>query len=119
VADARDNCVGIFNPTQDDPTGAGIGSSCPIVPSIDCVDFTNGIAFFGYHNNDNILRSLDVGKFNAFSPAPADRAQPSAFAAGVQVKAFQVPFSGTPLIWTLNGQSVTASNGSPSCALIP
>jgi hypothetical protein len=118
VIDDADNCVGVANAGQADPTGAGIGSACPIEPLLTCVeDVGDGVlrAHFGYVNNDTVLKSLDIGKFNLFTPSPADRRQVSAFLPGLHQDAFSVIFSGT-LTWNLNGVTVMASSSSPPCS---
>ncbi|MGH7272493.1 MAG: hypothetical protein ACREJ3_18855, partial [Polyangiaceae bacterium] len=88
-------------------------------PRLECITqptTTEFRAVFGYENSFGSNVTVPVGPQNGFTPAPADRRQPTTFAAGVHASTFFVPFDGTNLTWTLDGQSVTASRGTPHCA---
>ncbi|NOK61368.1 MAG: hypothetical protein GFH27_549305n137 [Chloroflexi bacterium AL-W] len=71
-------------------------------------------AYFGYRNDNHTATDIPIGKHNRFSPEPQERGQPTAFQPGRTAyypdAAFQVVFDGSPLVWTLNGRTVTASN---------
>ncbi|MEM8535442.1 MAG: alpha/beta hydrolase, partial [Chloroflexota bacterium] len=86
-------------------------------PILECVQpQQNGsyTAYFGYRNNNNAAIDIPIGAHNRFSPGPQERGQPSLFHPGRTAhypdEAFQVVFDGYPLVWTLNGQTATASN---------
>jgi hypothetical protein len=87
-----------------------------LTPILECVEATDGgfLAHFGY---DNPNAEPVVEPFeNAFTPPPADRGQPTAFAPGRVKDAFQVESNGGPLTWTLTGNHVMASKDSRLCA---
>jgi Ca2+-binding RTX toxin-like protein len=89
----------------------------PILPVLVCVsrvDDTHFDALFGYDNKAGPAK-LQVGEDNGFSPGAAGRGQVVEFNAGSVAAAFGVRFDGTPLTWTLAGQTVTASADSPQC----
>lgn len=97
-----------------------VGDACAIVPIVDCVDTspTGFVAMFGYKNPDTVLKTIDVGPLNVFSPAPENRNQPSAFKPGEAHRVLHVPFDAGDLTWTLNGHSVTANMSGGSCTII-
>src|SRR5258706_185481 len=79
---------------------------------LDCVraiDSTHYEALFGYQN-DGARRRIPIGFGNWFSPGDEGRGQPEVFLPGRMPGVFAVRFDGTPLIWTLAGQAVTASD---------
>ena len=78
-----------------------------VVPILECVEQLDGgkyLAHWGYENkNDTTVEA--TGDQNTFSPRPADRGQPTAFAAGRVEDAFQVEFDGSELTWSLTGNT--------------
>jgi uncharacterized repeat protein (TIGR01451 family) len=89
----------------------------PVLPLLACVEAGSGgyVAHFGYDNPNGSTQHIAVGADNGFSPAPANRGQPTDFHSGRQVDAFQVPFSGGSLRWTLQGANVEASTSATKC----
>ncbi len=89
----------------------------PVKPVMECVSQTASgyTAFFGYQNENTVPVVLPVGANNRFSPNPQDRGQITLFQPGRQQRAFSVNFDGSKLTWTLDGRTVTASSGSPTC----
>jgi hypothetical protein len=87
----------------------------PLTPILECVeaDPAGFLAHFGYDNPNSgaIVSPVE----NAFSPAPADRGQPTVFQPGRVKDAFQVESDGAALTWTLTGNQVTASKESKPC----
>jgi uncharacterized repeat protein (TIGR01451 family) len=67
------------------------------------------VAYFGYNNPNSIPVTIPVGTNNRFSPSPQDRGQPTVFQPGRHVDVFTVTFTGSNLVWTLNGRTSTAS----------
>ena len=88
-----------------------------LVPMLECVDAAPGggfLAHFGYQNPnpDPVVVPFE----NTFVPDPANRGQPTVFAAGPGEDAFQAASTGSALTWKLTGNRVTASSDSkPSC----
>jgi predicted RecA/RadA family phage recombinase len=64
--------------------------------------------------------TIPIGSGNMFSPAPADRGQPTTFSPGRTPlwpnAAFSVIFDGNSLVWTLNGLTATASRTGTPCS---
>jgi uncharacterized repeat protein (TIGR01451 family) len=88
----------------------------PLIPTLQCVEETDDglLAHFGYRN-PNATAIEPASADNAFSPEPAGRGQPTRFEPGTWVDVFQAEVGGGSLTWTLTGNSVTASDGSPRC----
>jgi len=90
----------------------------PVRPVLECVR-NNGdgtyTAFFGYKNDNSVSVYIPVGGKNKFTPTPQDRGQPRVFEPGRHYKVFTVNFSGSNLVWTLNGRTSTASSNSAPC----
>ena len=66
---------------------------------------------FGYVNTSASPVTIPIGSSNFFTPAPADRLQPTTFLPGTVTNAFSitVPAADAPsTIWNLNGQLVVA-----------
>jgi subtilase family serine protease len=87
----------------------------PLRPVLECVVEETGVntttAYFGFDNGTAAVTARPVGPSNFFTPAPDDRGQPSIFARGRSPEfpgVFGVPFTGSPLTWTLDGTSATA-----------
>jgi hypothetical protein len=72
-------------------------------------------AHFGYDNPVRGEDTIPIGPDNSFSPAPENRGQTTHFLPHLQTNVFQVDFDGSPLVWTVTGQSVTASRDSRRC----
>ncbi|HEX3557099.1 MAG TPA: SdrD B-like domain-containing protein [Thermoanaerobaculia bacterium] len=95
----------------------------PVNPIFECVapnaDGTY-TAYFGYLNPNSSSITIPIGSGNMFSPAPADRGQPTTFNPGRTPfwpnAAFSVVFDGNNLVWTLNGLTATASRNSTPCS---
>ena len=124
MIDARDNCVGVANADQADAVGAGVGSACPIVPLLTSVEPATSeghcLAHFGYRNNDTVVRTIDVGKFNRFMSGRANRNQPTAFKPGQQNNVFTVDFlQGSSVTWRLDGANATAAANTAGCQYTP
>jgi hypothetical protein len=89
-------------------------------PVLNCVVFNGDrpvLADWGYSNTSDVPVDIPIGKTNTFSPAPADRNQPTTFQAGTFVGVFQTGF-GTgedSLTWTLSSHPVKANASSPRC----
>jgi uncharacterized repeat protein (TIGR01451 family) len=112
---------------QDDAVPADNAASAQVVvtsrdtatvrPILECVDrLSDGmlLAHYGYLNRGSSTVRVPVGPRNAFTPEPANRGQPVRFRPGRAADVFQVRFSGT-LVWTLTGETVSASAGSERC----
>ena len=56
-----------------------------------------------------------LGNSNRFSPEPGN-GQPTVFESGRNPDVFQVPFDGTPLVWSLGTITATASANDDECA---
>jgi pimeloyl-ACP methyl ester carboxylesterase len=105
-----------FTFTQTQPTLA-------VKPVLECVaPNSNGTftAKFGYLNENSIPATIPVGSGNKFTPLPQDRGQITNFQPGRIRFAFNVPFDGNNLVWTLrspNGsqRTSTASRNSTRC----
>ncbi|HEX4962858.1 MAG TPA: SdrD B-like domain-containing protein, partial [Thermoanaerobaculia bacterium] len=95
----------------------------PVNPIFECVA-SNGngtyTAYFGYLNPNSSSVTIPIGSANMFSPAPADRGQPTTFSPGRTPlwpnAAFSVVFDGNTLVWTLNGLTATASKTGTPCS---
>ncbi|MEM8529629.1 MAG: choice-of-anchor A family protein [Chloroflexota bacterium] len=110
------------------PTQAPTASPTPIPPEsvhpiTECiVNNGNGsyTAFFGYKNENNAAVDIPVGADNSFSPSPQNRGQPTTFQPGRTSywpeAAFSVDFDGSPLVWSLNGRTATASSNGTPCS---
>jgi hypothetical protein len=91
----------------------------PVGPVLECVvdrgagwsnPATRYLARFGYNNSNSFAIAITVGTNNRFSPNPQNRGQPGVFLGGRQRFVFEVPFSGSNLVWTLSGRTATASS---------
>jgi hypothetical protein len=114
----KDNCPETSNTDQADDDGDGIGNACRVNPFVHCVRRKSSgyMAYFGYESPLQ-SRTLAVGARNFFTTSQPDRGQPVEFVSGVVERAFSVPFAtGSSVTWTLEGQSVTASQTSPACS---
>jgi len=97
-----------------DPAGA---QSDPVRPILECVEDLGGGSFrahFGYLNENAVDVTIPIGSDNKFTPSPQDRGQPTVFTPGrtpfFPDSEFQVDFDGSPLVWSLDGRTSTASN---------
>ena len=90
----------------------------PVIPLLKCVSPSGDgySAHFGYTNPNSTTEEIAAGARNGFTPEPQNRDQPTSFLAGTNNDAFQVPFDGSAITWTLDGTPVTASASSPACA---
>lgn len=89
-----------------------------ISPVLECVlDNGNGTftALFGYFNPSDEAQDIPVGDRNRFSPAPADRGQPTTFTPGRTYGAFTVDFTSGNVVWTLTRKTSTANSNSKKC----
>jgi hypothetical protein len=101
----------------------------PVRPILECVQ-NNGdgtfLAHFGYDNENAINVNIPIGSpDNFFTPSPEDRGQPEDYLPGRSPffpnAAFQVPFDGSPLVWSLTGPddlvrtATASSNPSEEC----
>ena len=105
------------------PTPTPTPGPLAVTPIIECVSNNrNGsfIAVFGYFNPNPTAVTIPIGNSNGFTPSPQDRLQPITFLPGRQKAIFALKSSGASLIWTLNGNTVTASANVPGkCKLSP
>ncbi len=110
------------------PEAGGESLSAPVRPILECVEYL-GVAqyraHFGYKNENVEAATIPIGAANKFTPTPQDRGQPTVFQPGrtpyYPGSAFQVPFNGSNLVWTLKGpdggtRTSTASSGSARCS---
>ncbi len=71
-------------------------------------------AFFGYNNPNDVSVEIPIGPGNKFNRNPQDQGQPTTFEPGrtpfFPNAHFSVDFDGSPLVWTLNGKTATASD---------
>lgn len=95
----------------------------PVRPVLECVsgDGAGGyVAYFGYLSSNPVPVALPIGAANKFTPAPADRGQPTVFQPGRTPfwpsAAFSVGFPGGNLVWSLDGRTATASPSSTPCS---
>jgi pimeloyl-ACP methyl ester carboxylesterase len=94
-----------------------------VKPVLECVTAnTNGTftAKFGYLNENSTPVTIPIGSGNRFTPLPQDRGQTTNFQPGRIRFAFEIPFDGNNLVWTLrspNGsqRTSTASRNSTRC----
>ena len=89
----------------------------PVVPSLGCVEALGEgqfLAHYGYLN-PNPTTIEPPAEQNSFSPPPANRGQPTAFASGRVEDAFQVQWDGGDLTWHLMGNELTVGSGSRKC----
>ena len=90
----------------------------PIQPMLECVVFQSGVpsaAVWGYSNPNSFPVTIPIGTTNGFAPGPLDRKQPQVFQPGRLVGAFQTPFAGASLVWTVGTKTATASSSSTRC----
>ena len=112
-------------PVVDCGDGSGGGQCAQLTPTLDCVWVTSGsntvTAVFGYVNDSSHPITASIGPGNRFTPAPADRGQPTSFPAYTTVaNAFSVSWSGGGSVtWSLAGSSVSASGASAACSSNP
>ena len=92
-------------------------SPSQVVPILECVEELDGGSSSptGATRTRTAPPSSAPGDQNTFSPAPPNRGQPTAFAAGRVEDAFQVEFDGSELTWSLTGNKASASRNSKKC----
>lgn len=124
---------GAGDPSPRDPAPAGTATAPPLAapaagnplsPSLECVAATSGgglRAELGWRNTGPGTVLMPIGAGNSFSPAPADRGQPTELAPGTTrpwpANPFSVDFDGNPLTWDLGGAAVTATRASRACTV--
>jgi len=104
--------------SRDSVTSSALTDPSPVTLLPACISKTGAAeqwATFGYDSAATRPIVVDVGIANGFSPAPADRGQPTRFDPGRHALAFSVQLGGQPLTWTLGQHTVTASSASPAC----
>jgi uncharacterized repeat protein (TIGR01451 family) len=90
-------------------------------PVLECVVFNEGepdLAVWGYQNDNHYPMQIPIGSENGFAPTPQNRGQPETFEEGRLVGVFETPFeagAAASLVWTLSGETVTASGESRRC----
>lgn len=100
-----------------------VETTSAVKPVLECVTANADGRFtakFGYLNENGISVSIPVGGANKFTPSPQNRGQTTSFQSGRIRFAFEVPFSGDNLVWTLKGpdtrgRTSTASRNSTRC----
>jgi len=108
----------LASPASADPgevENEGLGPSRPVLECVSANGDGTYTAVFGTSNPSAIDDRSPIGRANSFSPAPADRGQPTSIAPGRSVAVFSVVFDGNNLVWSLNGRTSTASAGSRPC----
>ncbi len=87
-----------------------------VEPIAECIDgSTAGLkATFGYRNTNEFPVVVPAGALNYFSPAPANRGQPTTLLPGLNRAAFEATFTNT-LAWNLDGVSAGVSKSTPIC----
>lgn len=86
-----------------------------LAPCVTKTGATEWWASFGYDSASAQPVGVAIGATNTFTPAPADRGQPTRFDPGLHPNAFSVQFAGSALTWKVGTTSVTASSTSPVC----
>jgi len=97
----------------------------PVRPILECVRFAgNGVyvAVFGYLNENATNVVIPVGADNKLTPSTQNSLLPTTFLPGRQVAAFEIPFDGSNLVWTLKGpdgstRTSIASANSKACPI--
>jgi len=87
-------------------------------PTLACVvDHEDGTftARFGVRNDNATATTIAVGVRNFFFPFPADRGQPTAFAAGTEEVVFEADSEAKFLIWKLGRRTAVASLRAERC----
>jgi hypothetical protein len=90
----------------------------PVDPVLECVVFKGSspdVAIWGYDNPNAFAVTIPIGQTNGFSPAPADRGQPTVFDPGRLVGAFQTVMGGATLTWKLGAKTAVANSSSKRC----
>lgn len=93
-------------------------------PVLNCVergDKPDGLAHFGYKNDNEVAFSEPVGPYNFFQPGHLDRGQPVTFEPGQLDDIVKVEFGRLipTVIWTLGHRVEAAIYHSPDCATQP
>src|SRR5262249_32773518 len=88
-----------------------------ILSCVDRLGSTSWVAHFGYENRGTVARRGAIGTRNRFAPSPANRGQPTSFQPGRHADLFTVAWNGSPLHWSLDGTTATASDRTPRCHL--
>ncbi|GIH14052.1 endo-1,4-beta-xylanase [Rugosimonospora africana] len=101
------------------PAGVEQTAFNPVQPTAACVVDDQGsqyTAYFGYSNANNYYIPVPVGTSNFFTTGAADRGQTEYFLPFQRPKRVAVTWDGkSPLTWSLNGSSQTATKTSPAC----
>ncbi|HMO41084.1 MAG TPA: cohesin domain-containing protein [Saprospiraceae bacterium] len=112
-----------------DETGVDCGgATCPacplpVRPILECVRLNNDSSYtavFGYRNENAGTVVIPVGVNNGLNPNTQNGLLPTTFLPDRQVAAFEIPFDGNNLTWTLRGpdgisRTVTANANSLAC----
>jgi hypothetical protein len=100
--------------------GAALAQNFNIRPFITCVNVdpaTSAVtAYWGYESFEPNIVQILVGQDNQFVPPPASQGQPVLFFPGYHEKAFRTTVQGIAVEWSMLGNAVFASGGSPRCA---
>ncbi|GAB4395603.1 MAG: hypothetical protein OHK0053_04890 [Microscillaceae bacterium] len=109
-------------------TASANSAACPrpVRPVLECVKLNNDgsyAAVFGYLNENAGTVEIAVGENNNLTPNTQNAFLPTTFLPGRQVAAFEIPFDGSNLVWTLEGpdgsrRTSTASANSAACFVI-
>ncbi|GAA5199160.1 hypothetical protein GCM10023322_74110 [Rugosimonospora acidiphila] len=101
------------------PAGPEQTAFSPVQPTAACVvkdDKGVFTAYFGYSSANDYYIPVPVGADNTFGTGAADRGQTTYFLPYQRPKRVAVSWDGkTPLTWTLDGYSQTATKSSPAC----
>lgn len=91
-----------------------------ITPFLTCVNVdpatSTVTAYWGYESFEQNIVQILVGQDNQFVPPPASQGQPVLFFPGYHDKAFRMTVQGIAVEWSMLGNAVFASSGSPKCA---
>jgi hypothetical protein len=102
---------------------AGATGTSKVKPVLECiVKQSDGSyrAYWGYTNSSSSNVTIPVGSSNTFTPAPADRGQPTVFTPGTKHSVFSTVFPASGSVtWKVQGTSVTATKRSKCCGDTP
>lgn len=92
-------------------------SCSQVEPLFQCQGYSDGklLAKGSYRNTNGFDIVIPYGPLNSISPGAANQGQPSTLRAGLNQTSFSLALAGTPLVWTLNGRTATASSTLPTC----
>ena len=84
-------------------------SVSPVLDGIYAKKNGNVLLLYGYNNTSGSVQTIPIGSTNQFSPAPADRSQPTVFATGRSYATIPVEISSGTHVWKLTTKTSTGS----------